>query len=133
LAQGVSARLTAAQGRRFGLTVGIAFLVLTAVLVWRAREVPAMVTGSLGGLLILAGLLVPTRLGPVERGWMAFAHKISKVTTPIVMGIVYFLVVAPIGAVMRAFGKNPLRSRGHDGSLWVSRTGEPRGGMGHQF
>ncbi len=92
-----------------------------------------MVTGSLGGLLVLAGLLVPTRLGPVERGWMAFAHKISKITTPIVMGIVYFFVVAPIGAAMRVFGRNPLKPTVRDGSLWVPRSGSGRGGMGHQF
>lgn len=65
----------------------------------------------IGGSLVVAALLVLQRLGPVERVWVALAHAISKVTTPILMGIVYFLVVTPIGLVMRLLGRN--RSRRH--------------------
>ncbi len=135
MAERVRPGLTKSQGRKFGLTVGIAFLALTAVLLWRERETIAYVTGSLGGILVVAGLLVPTKLGPIERAWMAMAHKISKVTTPIIMGIVFFLVVAPIGLVMRAFGKNPLEHERHDGSFWVIRARDKvkTGGMNNQF
>ena len=52
--------------------------------------------GALGGALALAGLVVPRDLGPVERAWMGLAHPISKVTTPIFMGVMYFLVLTPI-------------------------------------
>jgi hypothetical protein len=127
--------LTKSQGRKFGLTVGIAFLALTALLLWRQRETIAYVTGTLGGLLVLGGLVIPTKLGPVERAWMAMAHKISKVTTPIVMGIVYFIVIAPIGLAMRMLGKNPLMHRRREGSFWVERSKDKvkTGGMEHQY
>jgi hypothetical protein len=105
--------LTKSQGRKFGLTVGIAFLALTALLLWRQRETIAYVTGTLGGLLVLGGLVIPTKLGPVERAWMAMAHKISKVTTPIVMGIVYFIVIAPIG-LGREFLGGEIERQGED-------------------
>ena len=83
---------------------------------------------------MLGGLLVPTWLGPVERGWMAFAQAISKVTTPIVMGVVYFVVVVPIGLSMRLFGHNPMVRESVDGSLWTTRSdSEGRGGMQRQF
>jgi hypothetical protein len=123
------------QGRRFGLTVGIAFLALTAVLVWRDHRTAYLVTASLGAVLIVGGLVVPTALLPVERAWMAMAHGISKVTTPIFMGIVYFLVVAPIGLIMRAWGKNPLMHGERNGGFWVVRAEERagRGGMENQF
>jgi hypothetical protein len=113
--------LTPAQGRRFGFTVGGAFLVLAAVTWWRGHAVSWMVLGSLGGLLSAAALVIPTRLGPVERAWMKLAHLISKVTTPIFMGVVYFLVLTPTGLIMRALGRNPLVHGADAGSYWKAR------------
>jgi hypothetical protein len=134
LAQRVPARLTAAEGRKFGVTVGIAFLVLAAVVWWREHPVLATAFGSLGGLLTLAGLAVPTLLGPVQRGWMGLAHAISRVTTPIVMGVVYFVVLAPIGVLMRVFGRNPLVRPPSGDTFWIDRAGEGgRGTMDNQF
>ncbi|MEP6733735.1 MAG: SxtJ family membrane protein [bacterium] len=101
MAAGVPARLTAAEGRKFGLTVGSAFLVLGTVAMWRGKRRTAIVLQSLGGVLILAGIFIPTMLGPVERAWMGLAHLISKVTTPIFMSIVYFVVITPIGYLRR--------------------------------
>jgi hypothetical protein len=101
MAEGIPARLTAAEGRKFGLTVGSAFLVLGTVAFWRGKRLTAIVLQSLGGVLILAAILVPTQLGPVERAWMGLAHLISRVTTPIFMSIVYFVVITPIGFLRR--------------------------------
>ena len=135
MATGIPARLTAAQGRKFGLTLGIAFLVIAAISRWRGHDIPPLVAAVLAVVLIVAGLIAPTRLGAVERAWMGFAHAISKVTTPIFMGIVYFMVVAPIGVVMRVLGRNPLRHAEVAGSFWASRSedGEGRGGLERQF
>jgi hypothetical protein len=132
LAHRVPARLTAAEGRRFGLTVGLAFLAFAALVAWRGHPNVATTLGGLGALLVVAGLVVPQRLGPVQRGWMAFALAISKVTTPIVMGVVYFLVVTPTGILRRTFGRNPLRPRA-DGSVWFTRSAEDRGDLTRQF
>ena len=132
MAQGSPARLSPAEGRRFALTLAAAFAVLTALLWWRGHETPAGVTGTAAAAFAAAGLLVPGRLGPVQRAWMGLAHAISRVTTPIFMGVVYFLVITPIGILRRAFGGNPLRAhRGRSG--WVDRQGEPRGDLNRQF
>ncbi len=135
MAETISARLTARQGRRFGVTVGVAFLVLAAVLWWRDRETGAVVVASIGGMLVAVGAVAPTALLPVERAWMALARAISKVTTPIVMGIVYFLVILPIGLSMRILKRSPLAVKATNDSFWVPRAGEEdrRGGMKHQF
>ena len=116
------AGLTPAQGRRFGLSVGMAFLGLGGVLVWRARLTEAYAPFSLGGALILAGLLIPGRLGPVERAWMGVASAISKVTTPVFMAVVYFLLLTPTGVLMRVLGRNPLAKSVEGESLWVERS-----------
>lgn len=134
LEAGIPARLTAAQGRKFGLTVGIAFLVLAALLhFWRHRETAAAVGAALGALLVLAALLVPTRLGPLERAWMGLAKLISKVTTPLFMGVVFFVVVTPIGLAMRLFGRRALVHPEHDGGFWAPPASGGRSDIERQF
>ncbi len=139
MAGSLPARLTPREGRKFGLTVGVAFLVLAAIVLWRDKTTAATVLGILGGVLVIAGLLIPTRLGPVRRAWMGLAHAISKVTTPIIMGVIYFLLITPIGLVRRNVGKNPLVRRLGSPELapegyWVTRKpGERRSDLARQY
>jgi hypothetical protein len=126
--------LSAAEGRRFGLQVGAAFLVLAALLAWRGRETVASVLGVLGGALILAGLALPAHLGGVYSAWMGLATVLSKVTTPVFMGVVYFLVLTPIALIRRAMGNHPLRHAAPDGSYLVRRSaGDRRSDLQRQF
>jgi Saxitoxin biosynthesis operon protein SxtJ len=137
LAHSVSTRLTdsytAAAGRKFGATVGAAFLALAFVARWRAHPTSFVVFAILGLALLGAGLAIPTALGPIERAWMAMAKAISKVTTPVFMAVVYFVVLSPIAMLRRAFGGNALVH--HTGSLgfWKDRRELPRSSMDRQF
>ena len=125
--------MTPSQGRKFGLTVGAAFGALGGLLLWRGHEQVAIVLLVAAGLLLSAGIAVPTRLGPVERAWMGMALAISKVTTPILMSVVYFLVMAPVGLLRRAFGGNPLRQHGPRDSNWVEHKPSEHGSLRRQF
>ena len=131
---GIPARLSARQGRKFGFTVGIAFLVLAALLHWwRHRETAALIFAAIGTALVLAALVAPTALGPVEKAWMGLAHVLSKVTTPIFMGVVYFVVVTPIGLLMRVVGRRPLVHAERDNGFWMAPPSGGRSDMTHQF
>jgi hypothetical protein len=130
----VPARLTPAEGRKFAFPVGTAFLVITALLIWRQHEGAAWVTGILAATLLAAGVLIPGKLGPVYRAWMGFALLLSKVTTPIFMGIVFFVAITPIGLLMRLFGRNPVRHDARDGSYFITRpVGARQGNLSRQF
>ena len=124
MAHEVPARLSPAEGRKFGVQVGLAFLLLAAFLGWRGRTSAAPWLGGVGGLLVVAGLAVPRLLGPVYRAWMGLAQALSKITTPVFMAVVFFLVVVPIGWLMRMFGRNPLMHHGSDGGYWMPLTGD---------
>jgi len=113
--------------------VGAAFGVLAGVLFWRERILFAWIFSGVAGILLLAGLTVPARLGPVYRAWMSMAHAISKVTTPIFMGVVYFVVLTPTGLVMRLFGRSPIVHRRKDDSRWQSREAGKVGDLNRQF
>lgn len=136
----IHTRLTVAAGRRFGLTIGIAFVAIAWVLgrTQDARLV-ALVLGAVGVIAIAGGILTPTRLGPFERAWMALARAISRVTTPILVAVLYFVVITPIGLVRRLMGRNALvRSAGGaglaPGGYWVVRpSGRTRSDLKRQF
>jgi hypothetical protein len=133
LAHGIPARLSAAEGRKFALTVGGAFLALAGVATWRGHVRVAAVLGSLGVLLVLAGLVAPAHLGPVQRAWMGLALLLSKVTTPGFMGLVYFVVLTPIALLRRAHGHDSLVHRETDQGFWVGRTPGRTSSLSRQF
>jgi hypothetical protein len=126
LAHPVSARLTPAELRRFGLVVGAAFLVLGGIIRWRGMPPTSLVLWSIGAALILSGLLIPGRLGPVYRAWMGLALLISRVTTPIIMGVLYFLIITPLGLILRATGHRPLTHGAEGKPVWITREGDDR-------
>jgi hypothetical protein len=129
----ISARLTPAEGRKFALPVGAAFLVLAGIAFWRGHPLSSRVFGILAVSLVLAGLVIPSYLGPVSRGWMALAHAISKVTTPIFMGVVYFVVLTPIGVGMRLAGRQPMRNKEFQNGFWVRPQSGGRSDISRQF
>jgi hypothetical protein len=102
------ARLTKSEGRKFGLTVGLAFILVAAVMWWRQSATGTPVALVLGVALLAYGIVVPQYLGPVRRLWMRLGHLLSKVMNPLVMGVFYLLLFTPIGVVMRLFGRRPL-------------------------
>lgn len=125
---------TVKEGRRFGLLVGGMLVALAVLLLWRERSVWFVATvGGVGALLALAGAALPARLGPVYRAWMGLARVLSKVTTPVFMAIIYFLVITPVAVVRRTLGGNPLVTRRGSDGYWVVREPGKHGSMERQF
>jgi hypothetical protein len=100
---------------------------------WRGHPTSVVVLGALGVALIGAGLAIPTALRPVERAWMAAASAISRITTPIFMGVVYYVVLTPVALVRRAFGGNALVRPAGPLGFWTDRRDLPRSSMDRQF
>jgi len=112
--------------RKFGLTVGIAFVLLGTVSWWRGHEIPPRVLWAVGIGLVVPGLLAPELLRPVHRGWMAFALVLGRVNTRIILTLLYYVAVTPIGALMRLF-RDPLNRALGDraASQWIKRPQKP--------
>lgn len=113
---------TSAKGRRFALTLAGAFAALATAAYLRHRAVTFGVLATLTAVLGFAALVIPSRLEPVEKGWMAFARALSRVTTPIFMGIVYFVVLTPMALLRRVGGGNPMVHKLDGGTYWVTRA-----------
>src|SRR4051812_44008393 len=119
MAASVSARLSHRESRRFGLVVGTTFLVLGALAWWRGRQESPPVLGAIGALLILLGVIMPRALTPVFRAWMGAAAVLSRITTPILLAVIYFAVLTPIGVLRRLAGKGRLSSTSIGDTHWV--------------
>ena len=81
----------------------------------------------IGAVFLLLGLALPSVLGPLSRLWMKFGQLLHRIVSPIVLGIMFYLVVTPIGLLMRLLGKDPLRLKSdrEAKSYWITR--EPPG------
>ena len=134
---GIPARLSTdprVEGRKFGVQVGAAFLVLAGIAYWRNKHTVSIALGSLGAVLILGGLVAPAAMAPVNRAWMKMAAAIAKVTQPIFLGLVYFLAFVPVSLMMRALGKNPMVRRKNAATFWDARPeGSRKGNLLRQF
>ena len=110
--------------------MGGVFAVLGALLFWRHRTTAGTVAASLGGALLLLAAVAPGLLDGPHRGWLAFARVLGRVNTAIFLSLAFFLVLAPLGLVLRLFGRDELRRRGPaPESMWMpypERNRDPR-------
>jgi hypothetical protein len=120
--------------RAFAASVGGALLALAGVAAWRGRAVPATVLAAAATALLLAGALAPARLAGVHRAWMRLALAISAVTTPLLMGVVYFGVLTPLALASRLAGRRVLGVPRDAATAWVDRPpGGRRSDLRRQF
>jgi hypothetical protein len=99
------------QLRHFGFLVGGIFGVIGLwPLLWRQQS-PRAWALVLAVLLVLPALVAPRALTPVYRLWMALGEVLAWINTRIILGVVFYGVVTPIGFVMRLLGHDPMRRR----------------------
>jgi hypothetical protein len=98
--------------RQFGITTGLMVLLLFAgFFPWfLERPIPRWPL-ALGGVLLVWGLILPASLAPVYRGWMKFGLVMSKITTPLLMTVIFVLVIVPVALIMRVLQKDPMRRK----------------------
>ena len=66
------------------------------------------------GALITVGTIAPLALRPIYKGWMRFGLALSRFTTPIIMGLVFYLIITPIGLLRRLFAADSIAREFHD-------------------
>ncbi len=108
--------------RKFGITVGIVFGLL-GVLFWRLDKYSYIYLLILSAAFISLGIAMPILLKPVHKVWMAVAILMGWFVTRVILAILFYVVVTPIGLVMRCFGKKFLDltfDRNSD-SYWIPK------------
>lgn len=90
--------------RKFGLTVGTALLVISVALFLLDKS-SYLYFGIAGGTLILPGLIFPVILKPVNKAWMTLALLLGWFMSRVILSVLFYLVLAPIGIIAKLFGK----------------------------
>jgi hypothetical protein len=99
--------------RRFSVQLGAILLGVLALLTWRGTMsalVAAVLAGSVA-LFVAAGLVRPTWVRPVHGGSVALSEWMGKYVGGVGLVIFFFLVLTPLGLVLRCFGHDPLSLR----------------------
>jgi hypothetical protein len=112
--------------RSFGLTVGGVLLLVGLVIFWRrdwTAGTAVHIFAGTGIFLAVAGAAIPGLLRPLYRIWMGLAVVLGYVMTRVILTAVFFLVVVPIGLLMRLFGRDPLHRElsGEAPTYWIRK------------
>ena len=101
-----------AQERQFGLIVGTVFTLLGGLWLYLGK-LGFIAQGKLilGITLLVTGFVVPRALVLPRRGWMALAEFLFTLVSKVSLVLIYFLVFAPFGFIMRLRGWDPLQRR----------------------
>ena len=129
-------QVKASSNRAFGWVFVAVFLIIA---LW-----PLVFGGTLrwwslivSALVALVTVAAPSLLTVPNRLWLRFGLLLHRIVSPVVLGIMFYLVVMPMGLLMRAFGKDFLRLRRNDSaeSYWIKRDppGPEPGSMSNQF
>ena len=129
-------QVKASSNRAFGWTFVTVFLIIA---LWPLALGGALRWWSLivSGLVLVVTVAAPALLTIPNRLWQRFGLLLHRIVSPVVLAIMFYLVVTPMGLLMRAFAKNFLRLRRESAaeSYWIKR--EPPGpqpdSMPHQF
>ena len=122
--------------RSFGIVFTILFLVIGAWPLLRDGH-PRLWALAIAAVFLLAALVVPKLLAPLNRAWMAFGLLLGRIISPIMLFLVYVIAVVPTGLFLRLRGKDPLHRRFDRAAAtyWVQRNppGKPDETMSRQF
>ena len=108
--------------RSFGMLFAVFFFLLAARGLWHGYSTwPVYIVMALA--LLLIGLFRPTLLAPLNKIWTKFGSILGKIVSPIVLGGLFFLVIAPAAFIFRALGKDLLNLRRDPSvmSYWLVR------------
>ena len=120
------------SNRSFGIVFFVVFLFISLypLLNDRAIQVWSLIVSL---IFLILGLTNSKILSPFNKIWFKFGILLGKIISPLVMGIIFFFVVTPIGLLMKMFKKDLLNLKiNNNKSYWIQKT-EPKSKMKNQF
>jgi hypothetical protein len=90
--------------RKFGITIGIVLLIITGFLFWKENE-SFQIFLTIGVVLCVLGIGLPVILKPIYWIWMIFATILGWIMTRVILSLLFYVILTPIGLILRMFGK----------------------------
>ena len=105
-----TSRSADAIARRSAITVALIFALMAAWQWHRGRPLRIDIFGGAAVALVVVALIPPAARG-FHRGWMTLAHVLGAINSRIILSVLYFLIITPIGRIVRWTGHDPLTRR----------------------
>ena len=120
------------SNRSFGIVFFVVFLLIALYPLTYSGELRIW-SVIISLIFMVLGLINSKILTPLNKLWFRFGIFLGKIISPVIMGIIFFLVVTPIGLVMRLLGKDLLNLRyNKNKSYWIEKN-DPKSKMKNQF
>ena len=120
------------SNRSFGIVFFIVFLIISVYPLINDGDI-RLWSLFISLIFLILGLINSKILTPLNKIWFKFGILLGKIVSPLVMGIIFFIVVTPIGYLMRFFGKDVLSLKyNKTQSYWIEKNG-PKSKMKNQF
>ena len=120
------------SNRSFGIVFFIVFILIALYPLLNGQEIRLWAL-IISAVFLILGLLKSKLLTPLNKLWFRFGIFLGKIISPIIMGFIFFLVVTPIGLIMRLLGKDVLNIKyNKERSYWIEKDG-PKSKMKNQF
>ena len=120
------------SNRSFGIVFFIVFLLIALYPLTHSQDIRIW-SVIISIIFLVLGLVNSKILTPLNKLWFKFGIFLGKIISPIIMGIIFFLVVTPIGLLMRLFGKDLINLKfNNNKSYWIEKNG-PKSKMKNQF
>ena len=120
------------SNRSFGIVFFVVFL-LIAIYPFTYEGEIRIWSLIISGIFLILGLFDSKILSPLNKIWFKFGLFLGKIVSPLIMGIIFFFVVTPIGFTMRLLGKDVLNLKyNKNKSYWIEKNG-PKSKMKNQF
>jgi hypothetical protein len=108
---------------KFGLFIAALFSILTAFLIFQQIILLASISGMIFIGLIGITFLKSDILLPLNKSWMRLGLLMSRVAHPIILGFIFFILIAPVAIYFRLIGRDELKLKKRlDGSFWLIRS-----------
>ncbi len=109
------------SNRSFGIIFFIVFLLISLWPILKGLEIRVWAL-IISLIFLLLGLINSNFLTPLNKTWIKFGILLGKIIAPLVMGLIFFLIVTPIGLLLRIFGKDVLNLKfSKANSYWLKR------------
>ena len=120
------------SNKSFGLVFFIFFLIISFYPLVNGEDIRKW-SLVFSIIFLVLGLTNSKILNPLNKLWFNFGIFLGKIMSPVIMGIIFFLVVTPIGLLMRLFGKDILNLKfNNKATYWIEKNG-PKSKMRNQF
>ena len=120
------------SNRSFGIVFFVVFFLIALYPLINGENIRIW-SAVISLIFLVLGLLNSKFLTPLNKLWFKFGIFLGKIISPVVLGIIFFLVVTPIGLLMRLLGKDLLNLRyNKNKSYWIEKSG-PKSKMKNQF